>query len=259
LSDAEKALEVRGMEVYAGMIENMDYHFGRLVQFLKNIGEYDNTVIIFCSDNGANPWYSEDYPTNRRSNWFAQFDNGVERLSRPGSAYAYGIGWASASVGPLSGFKMTAAEGGIRSPLLVAGPGVIGGRQINTFSYVWDIMPTILAMAGLEPPVEFRGREVEPLKGRSLAGVLSASQEEIYSPGEFVGGEMDNGMWMRQGDYKAVLVAEPYGCGEWQLYNVAADPGETKDIAKEQPEMLEKLKAAWDQYATDVGVVLGKK
>jgi arylsulfatase len=69
---------------------------------------------------------------------------------------------------------------------------------------------------------------------------------------------MQNGKWMRQGDFKAVSVAKPYGTGDWHLYNVVNDPGETHDLAKEQPEMLKKLREAWNRYAEDVGVVLSK-
>jgi arylsulfatase len=67
---------------------------------------------------------------------------------------------------------------------------------------------------------------------------------------------MQNGKWVRQGDYKAVSVEPPYGSGKWQLYNLAQDPGETRNLSKEQPAVLQKLKTAWDRYAKDVGVVL---
>jgi arylsulfatase len=259
LSDAERTLSSRGMEVYAGMVENLDYHFGRVVNFLKDIGEYDNTVIVFCSDNGPNPWFSEDYPGNRGSDWIAQFDNSLERVGHPGSNYSYGIGWASASAGPLDRFKMTVAEGGIRTPLLVAGPGIRGGRQVDAFTYVTDVMPTILEMAGVEYPSGWRGRRVEPMRGRSIAGILSGTQDRVYTANDIVGGEMGNGMWMRQGDYKAVLVTPPYGSGQWQLFNVADDPGETRDLAQQYPELLKKLQAAWERYAEDVGVVLAEQ
>jgi arylsulfatase len=256
LSKEQQALGARGMEVYAGMVSNMDYHFGRVVDFLKDIGEYDNTVIVFLSDNGPNPWSSEDYPGNRGSEWFAQFDNSIGNVGNPMSHYAYGLGWGSASSGPLDLFKMTVGEGGIRSPLIVSGPGVKGVRRVDAFSYVTDLMPTLVEMAGLDHPKTFRGREVEPARGRSLKGVLSGSQARVYGPDEFVGGEMQNGKWMRQGDFKAVSVPPPYGDGVWHLYNLADDPGETRDLAKEQPESLKKLREAWDRYADDVGVVL---
>ncbi len=256
LTDEQQALQSRGMEVYAGMVENIDYHFGRVVRFLKDIGEYDNTVIVFLSDNGPNPWSSEDYPGNRGSEWFAQFDNGIDNIGDPMSHYAYGMGWGSASAGPLDLFKMTVGEGGIRSPLIVSGPGVKGGRRVDAFSYVTDLMPTLLDVAGIDHPKAFRGRAVEPARGRSLGAVLSGAQTSVYGADEFIGGEMQNGKWMRQGDFKAASVAPPYGDGTWRLYNLAVDPGETRDLAGEKPETLKKLQKAWDRYADDVGVVL---
>ena len=256
LSEEERALESRGMEVYAGMMNNTDYHYGRVIDFLKDIGEYDNTVIIFLSDNGANPWYSEDYPTNKGSEWFAQFDNSVENVGHPGSAYAYGIGWASACAGPLNMFKMAVPEGGTRTSLLIAGPGVTRGRRVDAFSYVPDIMPTILEMAGLKHPEEFQGRKVERMTGRSLSSILAGADEEPYRPDEFICGEIINGKWARRGDFKALSVAPPYGPGSWQLFNLAEDPGETRDLAKEKPELLKELVAAWDQYAENMGVIL---
>ncbi|MHC4119522.1 MAG: arylsulfatase [Planctomycetota bacterium] len=258
LSEQQQALESRGMEVYAGMVDNMDYHFGRVVKFLRDIGEYDNTIVIFLSDNGPNPWVSEDYPGNRGSEWFAQFDNSIDNIGHPMSHYAYGMGWGSACAGPLDLFKMTVGEGGIRCPLLMAGPGVKGGRQVDAFAYVWDIMPTVLELADLPHPKKYRGRRVERIRGKSLKGVLAGSTKRVYDKDDLVGGEMQNGKWMRQGDYKAVSVAPPYGSGKWQLYNVVDDPGETRDLAKKQPEKLRKLKVAWERYAKDVGVVLSE-
>lgn len=258
LSKERRALELKAMEVYAGMVENMDYHFGRVVNFLKDIGEYENTIVFFLSDNGANPWYSEEYPGNRGSKWFAQFNNGVDNIGHPMSHYAYGMGWASACAGPLDLFKMTVGEGGIRSPLLIDGPGFRGGRQVDAFAYVWDIMPTILDILGIPHPEKYRRRQVDRMQGKSLKNILIGSTKLVYGPDEFVGGEMRNGKWMRQGDYKALSVAPPYGTGNWHLYDLSVDPGETRDLAKDQPEILKKMQAAWERYAQDVGVVLSK-
>jgi arylsulfatase len=256
LDEKQQALESRSMEVYAGMVDNMDYHFGRVVAFLKDIGEYENTVILFLSDNGPNPWSSEEYPGNRGSEWFAQFDNDIDNIGHPLSHYAYGMGWGSASAGPLDLFKMTVGEGGIRSPLIISGPGIKGGRRSDAFSYVTDLMPTLLEIAGVEHPKRFRGREVERMHGRSLVGLLAGTRDEVYGADEFVGGEMQNGKWMRQGDFKAASVAPPYGSGTWHLYDLSKDPGETRDLSKEKPEILKRLQAAWNRYAEDVGVVL---
>lgn len=258
LDKDQQALEARGMEVYAGMITNADYHIGRVISFLKDIGEYDNTIVLFLSDNGPNPWVSRDYPGNRDSKWFAQFDNSLENLGHPMSHYAYGMGFGAASAGPLDLFKMTVGEGGIRSPLIISGPQIKGGQKTQAFSYVWDIMPTILDYTGVNHPQEYKGAKVEPMRGKSLKAVLNGSAQTVYQQNEFIGGEMQNGKWMRQGNLKAVSVAAPYGSGTWHLYDVVKDPGETNDLAAAQPDKLKELQVAWDKYAKEVGVVLMK-
>ncbi len=256
LSDDERALEVRGMEVYSGMLEAMDYHYGRVVDFLKDIGEYDNTVIILLSDNGANPAYSEQYPEVLEQGFMDQFDNGLDNIGHPGSNYAYGAGFSSGSSGPLNKFKLTVSEGGIRSPLLISGPGIKGGSQNNAFAYVTDIMPTILEIAGVDHVTEFQGREIEPMRGRSMVGLLDGTEQTIYGEDEFVGGEMNGDKWIRQGDFKAAMVAVAWGgTGAWQLFDLSKDPGEVKDLSGLMPEKLETLKTAWGEYANDVGVV----
>jgi arylsulfatase len=255
LSADEKALEARGMEVYAGMVENLDYHYGRVVSYLEEVGELDNTVIFFFSDNGANPWYSEDYPGNRGSAWHAAFDDSLDNIGKPNSGYAYGLSWSMAGAGPLDKFKMTVAEGGIRSPMVIAGPGVEGGRLSTAFTYVMDIMPTILEMTGVGMPDEIDGRPAQAMMGRALTGILDGTATEVYSTEEYIGGELGGGKWMRQGAFKAVHVPKPYGDGEWHLYDVVEDPGETHDLADEKADLLKQLRAAWDRYAEEVGVV----
>jgi arylsulfatase len=229
-----------------------------VIDYLKDIDEFENTIIIFTSDNGPNPWTSEEYPGNSGTEWFAQFDNDIENIGRPGSFVGYGIGWASAGAGPLDYFKLTVGEGGIRTPLIITGPGVQGARQVDSFAYVTDVMPTILELAEVEHPESYRGRPVERMRGRSLASVTSGAEEDTYAKDALIGGEMINGKWMRQGNYKAVSVAAPFGPGEWRLYNVADDPGETRNLANEQPELLKRLQAAWERYSEDVGVIPGK-
>jgi arylsulfatase len=243
------------MEVYAGMVSNMDYHVGRVVDFLKDIGEYDNTVIIFFSDNGSNTLANEQYsPGEEGQRFLSQFDNSTENLGKPNSHYAYGPGWGSAGSGPLNYFKLTPGEGGVRSPLIISGPGV-KQQQIDAFTYITDVMPSMLEMAGLEQPETFAGRGIAPMRGRSITGLLSGSQQEVYSANDAVGAEMAGGKWLRRGDYKAVLVPPPFGPGKWQLFNMATDPGETNNLAESSPEVLSGLTAAWQQYADEVGVI----
>jgi len=256
LSDEQRTLEARGMEVYAGMLDAMDYHYGRIVDFLKDIGEYENTIVVFLSDNGGNPWYSAEYPGAADPKFANQFDSRLENIGHPRSNYAYGIGFASGSGGPLDKFKMTVGEGGIRVPFIIAGPGINNSERIDSFAYATDVMPTLLEITGVDYPATFEGRNIEPMSGRSMVGLLDGSKEAIYGPNEFVGGEMSSGKWMRQGNMKAVMVPEPYGTGEWRLHNLSKDPGEARDLSKEKPDKLKSLIAAWDRYAEEVGVIL---
>jgi arylsulfatase len=256
LSNDKKALESRTMEAYAGMVENMDYHVGRIINFLKDIGEYENTIIIFTSDNGPNPLTAEQYPDNAGSEWMKQFDNSLENIGRPGSFVGVGLGWAQASAGPLDYFKLTVGEGGIRTPLIVAGPGIDGASIVNSFVYVTDIMPTILDFARLEHPDQFQGRDVERMRGRSFADVTSGSTDDTYPENALIGGEMNNDKWIRKGEYKAVQISKPFGSASWRLFNTESDPGETTDLSATEPAILEELVTAWEQYAKEVGVVV---
>jgi arylsulfatase A-like enzyme len=131
--------------------------------------------------------------------------------------------------------------------------GTNGGRKVDAFAYVWDVMPTILEFAGIAHPEAYQGRQVERMRGRSLKDVLTGSSEAVYGADDLVGGEMQNGKWIRRGDLKAVSVAPPYGSGDWHLYNVVDDPGETRNLANDQPEKLKELQEAWERYAKDVG------
>jgi len=256
LSADEKLFESRMMEVYAGMVENMDYHLGRMLNFLSDIVELDNTIVLFLSDNGSNPWNNLEYPGNADGVYLSQFDNSIPNLGNPTSHIAYGMGWASACVGPLDYYKMTVGEGGIRTPLIISGPGIPKGETHRYFSYVTDLMPTILELTGIEHPGTFNGKEVLPMKGKSLAKVFSGESKTLYGEEAFIAGEMGNGKWVRQGDYKAVKVALPYGPNEWKLYDLSIDPGETNNLSQTSTERLNEMIAAWEKYAREVGVIL---
>ncbi|MDP2579975.1 arylsulfatase [Shimia thalassica] len=250
LSDKERAYEARSMETYAGMIEAMDYHYGRVVDFLDDIGELDNTIIIFLSDNGSNPWYSDNYPGAEDPEFARQFDNSYENIGHPLSNIAYGPGWAVTSASPLDRFKNTVSEGGIRVPFMMAGPGIVQGGKSDAFAYVWDVLPTLLDMTGSDYPAD-----KEQPRGRSMLPVLSGQARAVYAEGDLIGGEVGGGQWMRQGSFKAVMIPAPYGDGVWRLFNTDIDPGEVNDLSGDMPQLLTSLMAAWEDYAEDVGVV----
>ena len=115
--------------------------------------------------------------------------------------------------------------------------------------------PTLLEFAGVDYPDKYKGRQLEPMRGRSMVSLLDGTKKAVYTESEYVGGEMAGGKWMRQGDLKAVKVPKPYGTDRWQLFNVIKDPGESNDLSKSMPDKLNELKAAWDDYAEEVGVI----
>jgi len=256
LTSEQQAHESRKMEVYAGMVENMDYHLGRMLDFLSDIDELDNTIILFLSDNGSNPWVNTQYLGNEDGVYLRNFNNSIDNLGNPTSHIAYGMGWASACSGPLNYFKMTVGEGGIRTPFIMAGPGIPKGETHNNFAYVTDIMPTILDMLNIEKPSSFNGKDVLAMSGKSMSKVFSGEKESVYDSNEYVAGEMGNGKWVRQGNYKAVKVVAPYGNSTWELYDVSIDPAETTNLANQHPEKLQELITAWRSYAKEVGVIL---
>lgn len=258
LTPEEQAYEARVMEAYAGMVDNLDYHIGRIVAFLKDIGEYDNTIIVFLTDNGANPFYASDYPGNAGSEFMAAFDNGYGNIGRPGSFVSTGPGWALASSGPLDYFKLTVGEGGIRTPFIAAGPGIAAGQSSDGFAYVMDVMPTLLAMTGIAHPDAVDGHPVAPMGGRSLVPVLSGAERSAYGPEDAAAGELAGDMWIRRGDYKADFVGGKgwkWGPDAWQLYDVTQDPGGVTDLSAEMPELMSELQALWNRWADTVGVV----
>lgn len=255
LNENEKAIKARTMEVYSGMIDNMDYHIGRIINFLKDIGEYDNTIIIFTSDNGPNPWEADEYPGNKGSEWMANFDNSLENIGHPNSFVGIGTGWAQASSGPFDYFKMTTGEGGIRTPLIISGPGIKMDEKSAAFSYVTDILPTILEYANIDHPSTYKGKPVEAIRGRSLVPIATGTKASVYSEEDIICGEMGTAKWARKGVFKATLVARNYSDAKWRLYDTQNDPGETIDLSVDMPDLLNELIDAWKKYSIEVGVI----
>jgi arylsulfatase len=168
LAPAARVSQARKMELYAAMVEYMDDQIGRVFAYLKEIGEYDNTVVIFISDNGAEgndlramvAGQAGTFGFLHAMNNFAE--NGHNSLGRKGTYAEYGPAWAQVSMTPFRIYKGWVAEGGIRSPLIVSGPGVQGAGEINKEAvlHVMDIAPTVLELAGIEHPSTYKGREV---------------------------------------------------------------------------------------------------
>ena len=256
LSAAEQAYEARRMEVYAGMADAMDFHVGRLIAHLKETGEYDNTVFVFLSDNGAEA--SDPYASKLASWWLdREYSRDLERLGGKGAYSVIGPSWGSAAAAPLSTYKFYAGEGGIRVPLIIAGlPGMAQNQVHASLAHVNDITPTLLELAQIERPgASYQGRAVEPLVGVSLLPVLQGKAQRIHSPDEAIGLELSGNQALFKGDLKLLKNITPVGDGQWHLYDLSVDPGETKDLQAILPEAFKAMQEDYAAYAKANGVL----
>lgn len=259
LSPQEQAYEAKRMAVYGAMVEAMDFHIGRLVAHLKSIGEYDNTIFIFSSDNGAeamgravqNSWL------NRRGLASQGYSVDYDTLGLKGSFNAINPGFASAAASPLAYYKFYLGEGGLRVPLIVAGEALaIKNQLINASAYVTDVTPTILALTGVESPsLRYGGRLIEPIIGRSLLPLIDGSAEAVYGPDDAVGFELAGHGALFMGDYKIVFNRGTQGDGRWRLFNIVTDPGETNDLSAANPAQLQLMLGRYQQYVTDNNIL----
>ncbi|MGX4675710.1 arylsulfatase [SAR92 clade bacterium H246] len=259
LSADEQAYEAKRMAVYGAMVEAMDHHIGRLVKHLKAIGEYDNTVFIFSSDNGAeamgepvqNSWSNSRRPASQG------YSVDYETLGLKGSFNAINPGFSSAAASPLAYYKFYLGEGGMRVPMIIAGAGIEARNQLsNAFTFVTDITPTILALADVEPaPARYGGRLVEPIIGQSLMPVLEGSAEAVYGQNDAVGYELVGHGALFMGDYKIVFNRDIWGDNQWRLFNIVADPGETNDLSGQNPAQLQLMLGRYQQYLAENNVL----
>lgn len=238
LSAGEKDSTAYRMEVYAAQIASIDQNVGKLVATLKERGQFDNTLIIFLSDNGA---CAETY--NELGS------RPMSMINNPdfSGAVSYGIGWANASNTPLFEYKVKPYEGGIRTPLIAHYPNGIKsqrGKITPVKGHLIDLMPTILALTGTTYPKTFHnGQAITPLPGRSLLPTFTTGTQPdpayMYWEHEGYGA-------VRKGDWKVVYYLEK---DIWELYNLAGDPIEAKNEAQNQPELLADLQQHWRTWA----------
>jgi len=260
LTPDQQAESARAMEIYAAMVENLDANVGKVIDTLKRLGRYDNTVIIFISDNGANGITLQQNPLVTPG-WVARnSDNRLSNLGRKGSRPSTGPGWALAGTAPFALHKLFISEGGVRSPLVVSGPGFEpGAAPVKAVTTVRDIMPTLLEVASVTTSEEYRGQKVLPIEGRSMVPLLEGKADAVHPADTEFGFELFGMQALRKGDWKISNINRPFGTSSWQLFNLAVDPGETHDLATEQPERLLQLIEAWNRYAEHTGIVLPDK
>ena len=249
LTPEEKAIYARAMEVYSGMLESMDASIGRLMQHLQARGELDNTLFVVTSDNG--PEFSDPVHAPGMDIWMALHGYAwkLKGQGEKGSLNFIGRDWAAALAAPSRLFKFYTTEGGLRVPLILSGPGVAPGQRIAAPAFVTDITPTLVDFAGATA-----GPAGVSLDGRSLKPVLTGQAKTVRGADEPVGIEVSGNAALFRGHLKLTRVMPPLGDGQWRLFDLETDPAETKDLAKDRPELFQAMLKDYEAYEARVGV-----
>lgn len=254
LSEEEKRYNDKRMAVYAGMVDAMDHHIGRLIRYLKDSDQYNNTIIIFTSDNGSS---AGEVPAL----WFKMlgYNNDYETLGERYSYNTLGLGFGSAAASPLGHYKFHSGEGGMRVPLIVSGAAVAHSHRGNishSKAFVKDLAPTILSLAGTQHPgTQYQGRTIEANTGKNLLPIITASTDSVYTDEDIIAYEIGGNAALIKGDYKIMLNRGGINDGRWHLYNITQDPGETNQLETIEPAIFSELLSEYETYARENGVI----
>ncbi len=270
LTEVQQRLYARYMEVYAAMVDNVDQNLGRLTDTLAALGELDNTIILFTSDNGGT---GEGGPEGTRSyfsrfvhhpnlpaDWNPDVAREIDLIGGPQSLVHYPRGWGMASNTPFRFYKGQTYAGGVRVPFVLSWPAGLpraqGDSGVRTqYQYVTDLLPTLLELAGVPRPQERAGQAVEELDGISFASVLREAGAESTHREQYC--EMTGNRSYYRDGWKLVTLhrpGAPYEDGEWALYDLRTDPTEIDDLSGRHPEIVKELSEAWERAAWRNGV-----
>lgn len=251
LPEDRRADLARRMAVYAAAMDIMDQNIGRVTAHLKKTGEMDNTIIVFLSDNGGcaewDPYGFDqlDSPKN-----ILHTGDALKKVGGPDSYISYGSGWANVSNTPWRLFKHYAEEGGIRTPMIVHWPKGLKtkpGALTTQTGYITDFMPTLVELCGAKYPAERNGVAIPPTEGESLVPIFQGKSPKPRT----LCVEHEGNRMVREGDWKLVAhTGHP-----WELYDLAKDPAETRDLAAREPDRVQKMSADWQAWAVRCNVV----
>ena len=252
LSTEEKRIEVREMELYASLLHHLDDQIGRLIDFLKSVDLYDNTLIVFMSDNGAAA--DDFYNRGAYSEYLqAHYDNSYENMGKPGSFVSYGLGWAEAGSAPFSRHKGFTRQGGIAASMIIAGRNVDRSGVINdSYLTVMDLAPTFLELAGVTYPT---GGAIRQMLGESMVDLLAGNTHAAHADDYTTVLYYEGRAFVRQGDWKLVNLNPPFDESTFELYNLANDPGETTDLRDSEPERFAAMVRLWTAQRQELGIL----
>ena len=245
LSEEDKAINSRVMEIYAAMTTHLDFEVGRLLDKLRDIGKLDNTLIIFINDNGAQGGPIFQVPQSISTGNVV--DNSLENLGAGNSWAHLGQGWAEAANAPFRGGKGSVYEGGVRVAAFVYWGEANHAESINRqYLNNMDVMPTFLELAGISHPApRFDNRDVLPMRGKSFAGILRGNNSTIHEADEAIALSSTGRHFMFRGNLKLLKEVG----SDWELYDLATDPYERHDLSGAQPELLQELLAEFEVQA----------
>ena len=258
LNSEQRRRAARAMEVYAAMVDNMDWNIGRLLDHLEASGRGRDTLVLFLSDNGPAGQVAEDYmvvPSVRER--LEGADNSLDNLGAGESYVFYGPHWAAAGSAPFRLTKGAVTEGGTRVPAIIAGAGIERRGAIgHAYGTVMDVVPTVLELAGVPLTDEVDGRAVAPVTGRSMVAHLRGQAARVHPEDAAIVYELHGQRSVVRGDWKLLWMPAPLGTGAWQLFNLAEDPGEHRDLAAELPDIRDRLIADWQAYVARAQVLV---
>jgi arylsulfatase len=229
LSEEQQDAEDLKMAVYAAMIDRVDQNLGRLFAKVKELGEWDNTLIMFLTDNGACPEQPNTTPN-----------------IPPGPVESYrtvSVGWANASNTPYRKFKSTDYEGGIRTPFIAHWPGVIKPGMTNQVGHIIDVSATFRDITGAKYPQKILGNKTKAPIGKSLLPIFKGKERE---PHKEIYWHFSRANAVRQGDLKVVRAGK-----FWELYDLKADPTEMNNLAEVKPDKTAELAKMWEDWKLD--------
>lgn len=250
LTQEEKKISSRTMEIYAAMIERLDANVGRIITHLKSKGTYENTIIVFLADNGAEGNNIGSIVDTKE--WVAEiFNNEFGNMGKKDSYIFTGPSWAQVSSLPFKWYKGFSTEGGVRCPSIISYPkwqdkaGTINDDILS----IKDIAPTLLELTKVDHPGEkYQDRKIYPLDGTSMVSWLKGVANEVHGKEKAHCWELYGRRAVRKGKWKAEWQDSPYGKDAWELYDLSNDIGEQLNIAEKYPDKLEELIIDWNAY-----------